>query len=33
MTDFLIVFALISIGHQLRRIRIALGEDVKWWQL
>lgn len=22
-----------SISYQLRRIRVALGEQVKWWQL
>lgn len=27
------VFALLSISHQLRRIRVALGETVNWWQL
>lgn len=33
MQKFLVVWALLSISHQLRRIRVALGENVKWWQL
>jgi hypothetical protein len=30
---FLAVWSLLMISHQLRRIRVALGETVKWWQL
>ncbi|WLJ71078.1 hypothetical protein [Sphingomonas phage Kimi] len=28
-----VALSLISIAHQLRRIRVLMGEDVKWWQL